>query len=1382
MRHHQRALFVLLSSLIALSVLVARGRAAGPSIEIAEVLVGNASTNLDPVYANYSSWVELHNTGGAAVNLSGLRVVSLRDGRATPESYTLPNVSIPVNGRVLVWYDELTVGGLHTPYELDMDGGWIELRTAGGEVIDSVTLAAQWPDVSYGRDAGGGWAYFDPPTPDAANTSPSFAAVAGSVATAPAFSVPGGRYGGARTVELSTTEPGGVVRYTLDGSKPTPGSPAYSGPIAISATKVLRARTFAGGRISSPTITHTYLINVPANLPAVSLATDPDHMFSDTIGIFVQGKKGITVCGKKANWHQPWERPASVEMYDTSGARLLGQDAGLEIFGNCSRNLKMKSFELKARKLYGDKDFSYPLFADRALTSYRRLVLRTGGQDTVNTLLRDALGSQMLSGQMDIERGAWRPAVVYINGEFWGIYNLREKMDEDLIENHYGLDEETDFDALKDAGTDVLAGNADRWNEFYTYIKTHDPANPAVYDYLQTQMDMVNYIDYQIAEIYAANTDWPQGNIRFWRAYAPGSKWRWILHDLDLGFGNDMPSGAGHNTLKQAMAKKGPKAYHGLILAQLSRNADFRALFAQRFAAYLNTTFAPARMTTLIDDMSAAIAPDMPAQVARWHMPKGLAVWNTQLNKLRTFAQKRPDYVFGHVNDYLGKPGTTTLATAAGAGGDIRVAGVAVPDSYSGLAFKNTPLTLTAAPAPGQLFVRWAETGQTTPQITVTLNGPATYTAIFDAEPPPPPVPDIVINEILYRPLPETAEPDKEFIELYHAGATTADLSGYTISAISYTFPDGSQIAPGEYIVVAANSADPAYAALDPGHVFDWDWGSDNDHKLSNSSEAVTLRHADGRVVDTVTYNDDPPWPTEPDGDGPSLALLDETFDNALPESWAASRENGGTPGAVNFPPLPPVPALVINEIHYNPDDANQGPDAGYEFIELVNTSSEPVALEGYALTGVAYTFGAGASIGAGEYIVIAANAATYAGSYQVFQWDAGSDLADDGETLTLTDGYGQTVDAVTYGDTGDWPAAPDGSGPALALGNPALDNSLPANWAASDFVGGTPGASNWPALPLVVSEVHYSVNATLQPGGDNVWEFLEVYNAGDRAFDLSGYTTEGVSYTFPAGASIAAGETIVLAKDGATYAAAGCTVYDWTSGGLNSDGETITFRNRFAAPVMVFAYGTAAPWPTEPKGGGPSLALLDLTYDNSLPESWAASRETGGTPCAVNFPPLPPVPALVINEIHYNPDDAAQGPDADYEFIELVNTSSEPVALEGYALTGVAYTFGAGASIGAGEYIVIAANAATYAGSYQVFQWDAGSDLADDGETLTLTDGYGQTVDVVTYGDTGDWPAAPDGSGPALALRNPAGDNSLATHWAASNELGGTPGAANGL
>ncbi|MBK7218262.1 MAG: chitobiase/beta-hexosaminidase C-terminal domain-containing protein [Candidatus Promineofilum sp.] len=363
--------------------------AALSDVVINEVLIGNATTNLDPTYANYSAWIELRNSGAEAINLGGFRLVSLREGRTTPDTYVLPSgTSIPANGYLLIWADELNTG-LHTPFELDMDGGLIELRTAGGDLVSGVTLTAQRPDVSYGRAPGGNWAYFDQPTPGAANATPAFANF--DFAAAPLFSVAGGRYNSARTVAFTTTEPGGVVRYTVDGSRPTASSAPYSSPINVSAITVIRARTFAAGKMTSPTVSNTYLINAPASLTIISLATDPAHMFSDTIGIYVEGTNGVVKCSKRANWNRPWERPASIEIYDTNGARLVGQDIGFEIHGNCTRNLKQKSFELKTRKVYGDNDFSYAFFSDKPLNSYRRLLLRAGGQDT-KSLLRDVIG------------------------------------------------------------------------------------------------------------------------------------------------------------------------------------------------------------------------------------------------------------------------------------------------------------------------------------------------------------------------------------------------------------------------------------------------------------------------------------------------------------------------------------------------------------------------------------------------------------------------------------------------------------------------------------------------------------------------------------------------------------------------------------------------------------------------------------------------------------------------------------------------------------------------------------------------------------------------------------------------------------------------------
>ena len=390
--------------------------------------------------------------------------------------------------------------------------------------------------------------------------------------------------GGGPTLALLEPQLDNSVPANWAASRETGGTPCTC--LLYTSITVIRARTFAAGKMTSPTASNTYLINAPASLTIVSLATDPAHMFSNTIGIYVQGNNGIIKCGKKANWNQSWERPASIEVYNASGARLIAQDIGFEIHGNCTRNLKQKSFELKSRKVYGDNDFSYAFFSDKPLNAYRRLLLRAGGQDT-KSLLRDILGQQLLVDRMDIDRQAYRPALVYINGQFWGVYGIRERMDEHFVVSNYGLGL-NEFDMIEKKN-EVLAGSISGWNTLYSYLSNNSPATPSVYNYLQSQIDIDEYINYQILEIYSDNIDWPHNNIRWWRAHDDG-QWRWMVYDLDAAFGR-ATKGYTNNTFKFAAATKGKRAYNALVLRRLMLNPEFKALFGQRFAAHLNTTY-----------------------------------------------------------------------------------------------------------------------------------------------------------------------------------------------------------------------------------------------------------------------------------------------------------------------------------------------------------------------------------------------------------------------------------------------------------------------------------------------------------------------------------------------------------------------------------------------------------------------------------------------------------------------------------------------------------------------------------------------------------------------------------------------------------------------
>ena len=886
MNRYRLTVLSILVALIGLALVSARSYAVAPPVVINEVLAGNATTNLDPAYTNYSPWIELYNAGGSAVNLGGYR---LSDDVANPAGYALPaNTTIAAGGRLIIWYDELATG-LHTSYSLDMRGDTIALFMPDGTLVDSLTFGAQLVDVAYGRtsDGAGDWAYFDAPTPGAANSG----GLAGTARAArPTFSPPGGIYAAGQSVTISA-DPSAVIRYTTDGSKPTANSPIYTGPIAVNQPKPIRARAFIAGQLSSTAATTTYLVGVDKELAIVSLVTDPAHLFDNMIGIYVVGKNGAKGrCGPKANYNQPWERPVSMELYETDGTAAFQQDLGFEIQGDCTRAMPQKSLEIKTRRRYGDNDIDYAIFPGNPQDEYERLVLRGGGNHNAYlSMFREPLAHELHWDTMDLDQQQYRPTAVFINGVYWGIQNLRDKADESLIEQNYGLDADDEFDMMRAEvnNEEIDAGNTAAWDAFMADLQ-QDLTNPANFDAVAAQMDVDEFMDFFIAHTYTGNLR--GGEFRYWRAYEPGSVWRWVFADLDNSFQTNQIN---QDSLKTALKQD---SYAIQPLKRMLTNIPFRQAFVQRAASHLNITYTPARVTATINTLHDEIEPEMPFHILRWKKPKTMTAWETEVTKMRTFAAQRADKMRQHLNLYVGSPGLANLTVAVVGDGAVSVAGVQ-PFAYpfTGPYYRTLPLTLEAQPTAGYRFVEWQETGETDPTITLNLSGNATRTAVFEPEP----LPVIVINEIHYNPADVQGSDDLyEFVELVNTEAHAVDLSGFSFGAgITYTFPDGASIAAGEIIVVA--KAAGSYTAALPGiQVFQWTSGS-----LDNGGEQLALLDDDGNDIDRLTYDDVAPWPTGPDGaDGTSLSLLATNLDNALVTSWAPSAAANGTPGAVNFP------------------------------------------------------------------------------------------------------------------------------------------------------------------------------------------------------------------------------------------------------------------------------------------------------------------------------------------------------------------------------------------------------------------------------------------------------------------------------------------------
>ena len=426
---------------------------------------------------------------------------------------------------------------------------------------------------------------------------------------------------------------------------------------------------------------------------------------------------------------------------------------------------------------------------------------------------------------------------------------------------------------------------------------------------------------------------------------------------------------------------------------------------------------------------------------------------------------------------------------------------------------------------------------------------------------------ELVINEINYNP-PEAGTDTLEFIEIYNAGDNEIDLEGFYFGlGVTYTFQAGDAVAAGDYFVVCVNAT--AFENF-YGFAPDAQWSSGG---LSNGGETITLIADDAAVLDEVTYDDAGDWPTLPDGNGPSLELIDPSLDNEYGVNWSPSNADYGTPGAQNSV------YNIDTVVRFNPGTGEYNEDAGtFDLVLSITRPSETVS----TTVDVVLIDGDAADIN---------NYTTQSVTFPV------NDNTDQTVTITITDDFDIEAPDTLYFELQNI-----AGGNNAGVGTPdqfeliIIDNDVP--------------------LPeLVINEIYYNA-----PGDDDPYEFFEIYNAGTESVDLEGvYVSEGIDYTFPAESSIAVGEYIVVAFTAATYEGNGYQVFQWTGGALSNGGEDIELRAANGAVIDYVDYGETDPWPSACDGDGPSLELNGTALDNSLAANWSASLVDYGTPGAEN-------------------------------------------------------------------------------------------------------------------------------------------------------------------
>ena len=593
---------------------------------------------------------------------------------------------------------------------------------------------------------------------------------------------------------LSITHPNydANIFYTLDGSEPSTDSQQYTDPIHInsdaysplSAAKIeaiaanwevpkseiqkaviFRARAFNSSTgESSPIITHTYFIGQDMRqqytLPIVSITAEHDDLFNPQDGIYVLGEKYFSIADQDltedekqavANFNQhgeQWEKPTHFEIFDQSGQPVFSQNGGIRIHGAGSRRSAQKSLRINADCAYDARClFEFPVFPSQSEEGvnpkYKSIILRNFGQDWLNGMMRDALARDVLSGTgLDLQ--AQYPVIVFLNGEYWGIYQLQERYDEFYFHNNYGMDIQ-DVSILRLYGK-LFRGNqedANRFEDLRTFIRTQDLSNPENYAYIDSQVDLKSFTDYMIANIFLANTDWPQNNIYVWRKSLESNdldlqseydgRWRWMINDLDFAFGlQGHGTGYQHNTLQSAQSG----SVCGDLLHSLLENDEYKIYFINRFLYHLDTTFTSDRIIGLIDEKQAEMEPEMKEFFDRWGSGDTdlMENWYVEIDEMRQFALNRKEYVMRYISEQFDLEGLfrlriindTTLGT-------VSVNGFQIPDtgSWTGMFFRDIPISISAFPADGAQFSHWVGLEEDQQQLTIQLMGDTDISPVF---------------------------------------------------------------------------------------------------------------------------------------------------------------------------------------------------------------------------------------------------------------------------------------------------------------------------------------------------------------------------------------------------------------------------------------------------------------------------------------------------------------------------------------------------------------------------------------------------------------------------------------------------------------------------
>lgn len=715
-----------------------------PNMKFNDVVVGtgqnqNSSTDYPAPYGNWY-WCARHQMlvlaselTSAGMNAGFINSLSFDVASTDPNTwYDYVDISMR-----LVSYSEISSGFealnvycfQHTNFKISEDGETICLYSPNENLLSSIFLDCKDLDVSKGcyPDAANTMYLFSPATPSATNNNST---PFGDYLQKPEFSAQSGFF--VFPVLVYITNPNQVpssVHYTTDGSDPTTESAIYSGgPILINSTTVLKAKTFSPEVLPGKTTTASYFFGVSHQTPVLSVVTDNSNLYGPA-GIF-------------DNWWTDWEKAAYIEYFDESKNLIFSQRSGMQIDGGWggARSHPQHSFRLEPDDgVLGDGPINHPIItAIPERTKFGKFYLRNGSNQYLVLPYKEACQVAMMGKETNNYHSAWEPVSVYINGSYFGLYDLREKMDSEYFEVWDGADDdETDILSQSAWYGGVLRpvqGSVDAFYEDFDSLAQINPSSSDFWEQASQYFDLTWYTDYICGESWMGNTDWPWNNVKIVRSDKTNYAWRFCLMDMELSLLPNAWTDCYYDHIGYMMGyDQGNRIVN--IWQRGIQNERFRNYFINRFADLMNTEYRTEKILALENAMYNKMVVEMPNEYGRWGDPNNIPgqmadfesnhlLFQEQLSERTTQVRNHIQSHFNLINQVL-----VSLNVHPEGAGFIRISTV-IPDSYpwQGTYFNGIPVKIEAVANSPYTFINWADN----PLIGDTLN--PVFNGLLNAE------------------------------------------------------------------------------------------------------------------------------------------------------------------------------------------------------------------------------------------------------------------------------------------------------------------------------------------------------------------------------------------------------------------------------------------------------------------------------------------------------------------------------------------------------------------------------------------------------------------------------------------------------------------------